>query len=230
MSKNQNTGNFAGGVILIIIGLFFFLGEFQIMPHDLYQSLHRWPMILVAIGIYYLLQKKISTAVPLLIIGTLFLMPHWFRITFNNIWQYWPLMLIAIGLWIILKSRRKPTFTPPVPGTTNSDVFEITAILTGITRQVSSPNFKGGMVKILLGGSDIYLIDADPIPEGATIDLSILLGGTKIVVPTDWNVIVEVSAILGGVTDKRIRTSGNNQKTLRLTGHVMLGGIDIVNA
>lgn len=230
MSKNQNSGSFAGGIILIIIGLFFFLGEFNFIPYDLYQSLHRWPMILVAIGIYYLLQKKLSTAIPLLIIGTLFLMPHWFRITIENIWQYWPLMLIAIGLWIILKPRRTPSIPPPPAGTTDSDIFEITAILTGTTRQISSRSFRGGMVKILLGGSDIYLIDAEPIPEGATIDLSILLGGTKIVVPTDWNVIVEVSAILGGVTDKRIRTTGNQQKTLRLTGQVMLGGIDIVNA
>ncbi len=227
---HQNRSSLAGGVILIIIGLFFFLGEFGLLPYELYHALLRWPTILVMIGIYYLIQKNYSTATPLLIIGALFLLPHWFSITFRSIWQYWPLMLIAIGLWIILKPSRKPRLAPSAANAMDGDIFEISAVLTSVSRQISSKALKGGMARIVLGGGDIYLIDSLPVSQGATIDLSILLGGAKIVVPTDWNVIVEVTAVLGGVSDKRIRLADNSQKTVRLTGQVILGGIDIVNA
>ncbi len=230
MNNHQNRSSLAGGLILIVIGLFFFLGEFDIIPYELYHSLLRWPTILVAIGIYYLFQRKYSSAAPLILIGLLFLMPHWLRMTFDNIWQFWPLILIAVGLWIILKPSRKPNLPFSTTRPINGDIFEISAILTSVSRQISSKALKGGMARIVLGGSDIYLIDSEPVAEGATIDLSILLGGAKIIVPTDWNVIVEVSAILGGVSDKRIRLSSGQQKTLRITGTVTLGGLDIVNA
>lgn len=233
MSNKQNRGSFAGGMILIIIGLFFFLGKFSLMPPEIYYALLRWPTILIVVGIYLLFQKSYSSASVLIGIGTLFLMPQWLNFSFQTIWQYWPLLLVAIGLLMLVKPKKKPKaahfYSQPSFQTISDDIIEVTAILTSDTRRVSSNSFKGGVVRIVLGGSEVCLMNAEPVADGATIDLSVLLGGVEIVVSADWNVIVETTAILGGVSDNRKHVATNSQKTLRLTGQVIMGGIEIKN-
>jgi hypothetical protein len=60
------------------------------------------------------------------------------------------------------------------------------------------------------------------------IDVVQLFGGVKIIIPSNWELKSEVTAILGGVDDKR--PTLNNPATgkrLVLTGFVMFGGVDI---
>jgi len=57
-----------------------------------------------------------------------------------------------------------------------------------------------------------------------------MFGGCVLIVPSDWEVKVEVSAILGGVADKRIPTTNyivEPKKELIIKGIVALGGCEI---
>ncbi len=58
------------------------------------------------------------------------------------------------------------------------------------------------------------------------MDFNIAFGGCKIILPPQWNVRNEITAILGGIDDKRPAVSDvDPSKTLVLTGSVMFGGV-----
>ncbi|WP_432709491.1 PspC domain-containing protein [Pedobacter sp.] len=61
IKKNNDTGRTIGGLILLVIGLYFLMYEFNIIPH--WFSLWRlWPLIFVAIGISLIAKSKRQNA------------------------------------------------------------------------------------------------------------------------------------------------------------------------
>jgi hypothetical protein len=79
-----------------------------------------------------------------------------------------------------------------------------------------------------MGGSEIDLTQAD-FTGTVKIDTTNIFGGTKLIVPPTWDVQSDVTAIFGGVDDKR-QISGVNldpKKILILDGTCMFGGIEI---
>jgi hypothetical protein len=57
------------------------------------------------------------------------------------------------------------------------------------------------------------------------------LGGTKLLLPTHWDIKSEMVAFFGGIEDKRQLVSGSTdpQKVLVLKGTSICGGIEIRN-
>lgn len=57
VKKNGDTGRTVGGLFLLVIGIYFLMNEFNIIPH--WFSLGRlWPLIFVAIGISFIAKAK----------------------------------------------------------------------------------------------------------------------------------------------------------------------------
>lgn len=115
-------------------------------------------------------------------------------------------------------------------GIDKNDIVESVSVFGGNHRQVYSKNFKGGEVVAVFGGSDINLTQADF--EGVIrMDVVAVFGGVKIVVPPGWEVRSEVTAIFGGLDDRR--TLGvpavEPRKILIIEGVAMFGGVDIRN-
>jgi hypothetical protein len=113
-------------------------------------------------------------------------------------------------------------------GAYSSDYLSSTSIFGGVKKNVISKNFQGGEIVTFLGGADINLSQAD-IKGRVILDVTQVLGGTKIIVPPHWDVISEVSAVFGGVEDKRFLQPGtiDPTKVLVIRGTSLLGGIDI---
>jgi len=112
---------------------------------------------------------------------------------------------------------------------TEDDYIDSTSVFGGSKRLVLSKNFKGGEVVTVMGGAEINLSQAD-IQGRAILDVTQIMGGTKIVVPSNWDVkSSEMVAILGGIDDKRIIQPGgvDPNKVLIIKGTSILGGIDI---
>jgi hypothetical protein len=60
------------------------------------------------------------------------------------------------------------------------------------------------------------------------IDTVQLFGGTKIIIPANWQLKSDITAVLGGVDDKRsVPTSFSPEKKIVLTGFAMFGGVEI---
>ena len=109
-----------------------------------------------------------------------------------------------------------------------SDYLSSTSVFGGVKKNIISKNFQGGEIITFLGGAEINLSQAD-IQGRVILDVTQVLGGTKIIVPPHWDVISEVAAVFGGVEDKRFLQSGviDHNKVLIIRGTSLLGGIDI---
>jgi len=254
--KKYNRGGRAlGGLVLVALGALWLIHRMHLIFFPAW--LFTWPMILIVIGIYVGARKGFSGGgwQVLLLIGGIFLLPniYWYY-TDSSISEYtWPLAIIAIGLYMILRPRpnfnsarfqsrwkhhghafqNKPFENKPFENwagtqTSGDDYLEETSIFGGINRVVVSKNFKGGDVVNIFGGCDVNLTQAD-FNGTVTIDIVQIFGGAKIIVPTDWKVIIKTTSVFGGVEDKRPPSliKENPDKTLIIEGTSIFAGVSI---
>lgn len=109
-----------------------------------------------------------------------------------------------------------------------SDFIDITTAFGGVKKIVFSKNLKGGDIVTFMGGAQIDLRQAD-FTHKITIDTTNIFGGTKLLIPSSWDVQSEIVAIFGGVDDKR-QINGQSldpDKVIRLEGTCLFGGIEI---
>jgi predicted membrane protein len=74
------------------------------------------------------------------------------------------------------------------------------------------------------------MLKAQLEPGTNVIDVFCLFGGTKLIIPEDWNVKIRVTSIFGGFSDKRHimpETRISEETQLVITGLTMFGGGDI---
>jgi predicted membrane protein len=118
---------------------------------------------------------------------------------------------------------------PPTPPNIGADDFlDATSIFGGVKKTILSKNFRGGDITNIFGGAEIDLTMAD-IDGKVVLDITQLFGGTKIIVPSHWQVVSNLSAVFAGVDDKRLRRTGagDNNKILVLEGVSIFAGVDI---
>jgi len=108
-----------------------------------------------------------------------------------------------------------------------NDTIDATAVFGGVKKNVLSKTFRGGDVTTFMGGAEINLTQAD-FKGKAIIDCFNMFGGTKLIIPPDWEVQSDVVAIFGGVDDKRPpATASAPAKVLYLDGTCIFGGLEI---
>ncbi|WP_439182048.1 LiaF transmembrane domain-containing protein [Carboxylicivirga taeanensis] len=226
--KKRNKRGLLGG-FLIAIGVLLLLGNLGYLPYEVTDVIFRWPMIFVAIGIFNLIKKEYTAALITLSIGAFYLLPHLIDgISYRDIFKFWPVLIILIGGAFYFKRREQ---APMYRTSKGADEFidEVDIFGGGVT-QVESKNFKGGKITAVFGGGDVYLDRCLLSPEGAVLDIAMVFGGTKIIVPRDWNVKTEVVSIFGGFADKRnffSETGVDPSKTIIIKGVAIFGGGEI---
>lgn len=110
------------------------------------------------------------------------------------------------------------------------DVLDSVSIFGGSEQNVFSKNFKGGDLIAIFGGCVVNLTQADF--EGTIVlDVVAFFGGIKIIVPSSWEVKSEVTAVFGGLDDKRsaVIPSETSRKVLKINGVALFGGVEIRN-
>ncbi len=231
MKTCKHNNRLSLGIILIVIGLVYLLGNIGFIPEDLFYVLTRWPMILIVIGIYNLVKCEFTSALVLLAIGSYFLIPDIFpQVAWHDIWQFWPILLILVGIkFIFSKGKYSHNINMVVTG---DETLDEVSVFGGRVSQIESQNFKGGKITAVFGGSEIHLTKAKLSEHGAVIDLAVVFGGTKIFIPRDWQVKVDVVSIFGGFTDKRMYPSVpiDSNKILLIKGSAIFGGGELVNS
>ncbi|WP_430814300.1 LiaF transmembrane domain-containing protein [Carboxylicivirga sp. RSCT41] len=217
------------GAFLIIIGAVLLLDNLGYVPYQIGDVIFRWPMILIAVGLFNLFRKQYSAAIVTLAIGGVFMAPHIIEgISFRDVFKFWPAFLILAGIAFYFKRKE---MTPGQMINANADEYidEVDIFGGGVT-QVESKNFKGGKITAIFGGGEVYMDRCQLSPEGAVLDIAMVFGGSKIIVPRDWNVKTEVVSIFGGFADKRnffSETPNDPSKTLIIKGAAIFGGGEI---
>ena len=133
---------------------------------------------------------------------------------------------VLAGLWAVgqVLARRRTV------GDETSDEFAIAVFVGGLQRVCKATSLRSGSVSVVLGGVELDLREATLAPGGADLDLSATLGGVNVTVPSDWRVVVEDRATLGGVealvTDPE--ELPDDAPLLRVAAGARLGGVSII--
>jgi hypothetical protein len=101
-----------------------------------------------------------------------------------------------------------------------------------VQRRSTSQEFQGGDLGAFCGGWDLDLRQAGMAGSEATIDVFCWWGGGEIKVPQEWDVVVKVLPLFGGVADKTTHPTvqpGVAPKRLVLTGTAVMGGVEVKN-
>lgn len=251
-SRNAERGRIWVGLFLLIIGGLFLAKESGIAFPGWFFS---WPVLLIGIGLFSGIKhgfRGIGWLFPIAI-GGIFLAD---KISDEiHLRPYlWPIILIAAGLFIIFRPKghhhrrgggpdddsfqeaevvdnEKPTqgYAPQSEKSTTdrNDMIDVTAIFGGVKKNMFSKTFRGGDITAFMGGAEINLTQAD-FKGKVMIDCFNMFGGTKLIIPPDWEVQSDVVAIFGGVDDKRLpATTAAPGKILYLDGTCIFGGLEI---
>lgn len=218
------------GVLVIGMGLLFLLDNMDIW--DFHRAIQFWPMVFIVVGVIKLFDTNSSDGyflgAILILIGVLMIMSRLGLIYFS--WRMlWPLMLIALGGSVLYKAvtGRRLIGTARKDVASSDDVVDITAILGGFERRITTPNFKGGEVTAVLGGCELDMRNSQ-IETEAVINVFVLWGGITIKCPPDWTVVLHGTPIMGGFTEKTVPPP-DNSKRLIVRGHAIMGGVEVRN-
>jgi hypothetical protein len=130
-----------------------------------------------------------------------------------KIWSIWAAaVLLAIGLSLILKQRH-------VNGAGYTS-------FGASTKHFKASELDSAKIECSFGATKVYVEDGTP-PENANLDLNVSFGGVELYVPRDWQIIDDVKKSLGGVSEKNMPVREKKTKSLRLTGSLSFGGVEI---
>jgi hypothetical protein len=218
------------GVLVIGMGMLFLVDNLNIW--DFHRAIHFWPMAFILVGIIKLFDTNSAdgyfVGAALILVGVLMVMNRLGLVYFT--WRaIWPLMLIALGGSVLYKAvTGRRLIGNSLKGVAASDdVVDITAILGGFERRISSPNFKGGEVTAVMGGCSLDMRGSS-IDGEAVINVFVVWGGITIKCPPDWTVVLHGTPIMGGFGEKTAPPP-DNSKRLIVRGYAIMGGVDVRN-
>ena len=230
--RNTETSNrLLIGILLIVAGLILMVKKSTILPEPLDNFIDNiifsWQMLLVAIGVITLIGSDNKTpGIVMVAVGGFFLIPELFTDFFRSFNFFWPALFIVIGVVLLMNSNRlgrKLNFST----SNKADYIDYTNIFSGAERQLITDNFQGGKITSIFGGGEVDLTRSSLSPGENVIEITCIFGGTTIIVPESWNVILDVTPILGGFSDAR-KLRGDvikdNTRSLTIRGTVIFGG------
>lgn len=243
--ENHKRGKVIGGLLVVIAGSLFLAKELGAsIPHWVFT----WKMFLIALGLLIAVKHNFRgfAWLALMLIGGAFLlgdiMP---ALAIKPL--IWPVVIILFGLFLMFKPRRHrhwhrwqkmhgdktyyyKSFSCVREGeSVHEDTIDSTSFMGGVKKNILSKNFKGGEVTNVFGGAEINLSQAD-FDGTATLELTNIFGGTKLIIPSNWEISSELTSVLGSIEDKRPvqpKVTGTASKILVLKGTTFFGGIDI---
>jgi predicted membrane protein len=190
------------GVVLIVVGLWFLLMNFDVIDYRVWDF---WPVLLLLLGISIV----------------------WRAITGPS-WEGRRQPLDEAPLEGPRADSAAATGSAE-PVSDDTSIVNGFAFLGGVKRKSVSRAFRGGELTAIMGGIELDLRGASIQGEQAIIDTFSFWGGIDIKVPQDWTVVVNGTPILGGFSDKTARLGGDGSKVLVIKGTALMGGVEIKN-
>lgn len=232
------------GLILVVLGGLLLLDSLDIINFNLARVIFSFPAFLIIVGIILIFNtcRKLLGSI-LLILGIFFMIPRIFPWVYYDSHLVFPVLLIAFGVYIIFRKRTYRTREGGYRHRTdeetahfkdyreiNTDRVDDVAIFGGGHKVIVTDNFKGGNITNIFGGSEIDLKGSKLAPGTNVIDIVAVFGGSTIIVPSDWKILIDVLPVFGGFSNKVRRdpnTVIDTEKTLLIKGFVLFGGGEI---
>jgi predicted membrane protein len=241
------------GIILLTAGTLLLASK---MGAPIPSWIFTWPVLLIGIGLLTGIKSRFHNpgALIMMVVGGIFLIdqsqPH---LNFHN--YILPAILIAVGIIFMLKPRHNwghvsgkhkrkwQQYNQPAieenpvnyvdtknASGENAEYIEINTAFGSVKKIILSKNFTGGEINSFMAGNEINFMKAD-IQHPVVLEVNNVFGGTKLIIPASWDVKNEVTAVFGGIEDKRSVAGSipEPQKVLLLKGACVFGGIEITN-
>ncbi len=203
------------GIFFTLLGVLLTLDNLDLADAD--RFLPYWPVVLIAIGILKLRDRRSRTfAVLAIVVGALFL-TDLFRF---SIFDYWPIALIFAGLALV--ARAFGFRTSHLSSQSDSTIWAIFGVRK---EKISARNYAGGRIIAFMGGCELDLTNADIEQGSAELEVIVVWGGIEIKVPEGWEVIGNTVPIMGGA-DIRTKAAPGGRRLI-VNGLALMAGIDI---
>jgi len=220
------------GLMVVALGILLVFKNMELLSPLASRIIFSWQMLLIAIGFINIFGRSGRLfGLILMAVGGFFIMPYFFDLPYNFTRTFWPLLVIIAGILIIFFSLRKFKNIGHSRKSVSDDTIEDVLVFGGSERMVTSENFKGGETVNIFSGSSYNLTQCKLAPGKNVLEVVCVFGGTKIIVPSDWNIKLEVAAVLGAFEDKRTisNTNINDENTLIIKGVTVFGGGEILS-
>lgn len=236
MEKIENSPKFNSTRIIIGLLLVALAGLILVDNFDFYHIPWRgyiftWQTLLIVLGLIFVAKHESkTTGIVLIAIGAFFLVAKYydFPLSLRNL--FWPAVLLVIGLSLIFSKSCQRKWKPINSVESKDDYIDDLSIFGGSEQRLNSQNFQGGRITNIFGGSTIDLSEAKLAPGTHSLEMLCIFGGSKMLVPSDWKLKIEVVSIFGGISDKRkisAQPDSQSSSELVLKGLVLFGGSDI---
>jgi len=233
MGAKHNFRN-SGWLIMVLVGLVFISDD--IFPgHHMHNLI--WPMAIIGFGIWLITKRNKSLSEE-----------GWGR-KWDDKWAkkqdynppFEPIITPVTPVEPITPENAgtpgASTTIPPVGNSSTGsssqrpfrgdEYLDAVSIFGGVKKTILSKDFKGGEIVNVFGGAELDFTQAD-IQGRVVIDITQIFGGTKIIVPSNWQVVSDLAAVFASVDDKRInRGVQDNNKILVLKGVSIFAGVDV---
>jgi predicted membrane protein len=228
------------GLVLIAWGALLLLREQGVLNPAL-RAIDFWPLLIIGLGLSITVGRRrlgsvlFGLAVTLLGAGMLAQ-----RLGYAvGVTHLWPVLLIAVGVGVIWNGSTRRRRGPWVAGAgacggkeaVSADELQRSVTMGGVALVVDSQRFRGGALSVTMGEIRADLRRASIEGEEAALELSVTMGGIELYVPSNWQVVNDVSPFMGVVEDKtepRPDAAGV-QKKLVLRGKITMGAVTITH-
>jgi predicted membrane protein len=234
---------------LMVVGGALFLQQLGIpLPYWLFS----WQMLLITIGVIMGFNHGFRGGAwaIMILIGGVFLVDDILPgFSFHRF--MWPFAILIVGLLLLVRPRRRwdsrwddwkknikepghwkkeyEQYKDQYGNFTSENYIDATTVFGGLHKTIVSKDFKGGDITIFMGGAEINLSQAD-INGVAVLDITQVMGGTKLIVPPHWEIRSQMTSVFGNIEDKRQDSKNSNpEKVLIVDGTSVFGGIEIRN-
>ena len=249
---NRSSSRVWVALTLMVVGAALLLQQFGFpLPYWLFT----WPVLLIVIGIFMGFNHGFRGAgwAVLIIVGSFFLIDDILPgFSFHRF--MWPFGILVIGLLLLVRPRRhdwggrrnwdkwkndikdsadwknnQGEYKNKYSNLSSENYIDATTVFGGVHKTIVSKDFKGGDITVFMGGAEINLSQAD-ITGIAKIDVTQVMGGTKLIVPAHWEIRTQMTSVFGNIEDKREQNRiSNPDKVLIIDGTSVFGGIEIRN-
>lgn len=194
--------NYSGGIILLLVGIFFLVPMFPGLHLGASFTKNFWPALLVVCGILMIAKTGNGS--------------NHLHIRYTDGGDY--------------PQDENPKHHSRAYDTYSEDGYiNQKFVFTGSEQVFTGPVFKGGSIEVVFGGTNLDLRNANlPDDQDAYLRIKGTFGGVCIQLPPDWRVEVRNTSFLGGVTDARPRgVARTSSRKLILDIECAFGGGEI---
>lgn len=214
------------GLLILALGILFLL-ENTIPGFEVNFSII-WPTILMVIALNEIRRNKRIDMFN----SVLFFIGIWCLLYNINVIPtalgdiFWPIVLILVGLGIVLNSinfKRKHKIIKQT-----NDLATYYGVFSGTEEKISNDDFKGCNLYAVFGGIELDLRDAK-IKGDININVYSIFGGCDLMLPKEYNIIMNSNAIFGGNDNKCNNPQNGKGHTIYINCISIFGGSDFKN-